>query len=140
MDPDNPVVKLCVEGMQAEAEGRLDDATGLFLQAWAARQDDFDACIAAHYVARHQEKPEEVLHWNRLALDHAGAAGEERVQGFYPSLYLNMGWSYEELGNPEEAGKYYELAARRVEELPAGPYRDTVQEGINNGKKRVGAG
>jgi tetratricopeptide (TPR) repeat protein len=137
MDSNNPVVKLCVEGMQAEAEGRLEDALGLFLQAWAARQDDFDACIAAHYVARHQKKPEDTLHWNHLALEHAEAAGDERVQGFYPSLYLNMGWSYEKLGDPEEAGKYYELAAARLEDLPAGPYRDTVQEGINNGRKRV---
>ena len=54
MDPDNPVVKLCATGMEAEFDGRLDDSRLLFLQAWQAAQDDYEACIAAHFVARRQ--------------------------------------------------------------------------------------
>jgi hypothetical protein len=64
MDLSNPVLKLCQEGMQAEAEGRLLDARALFEQAWAARTDDYDACVAAHYLARRQDDPAEVLRWN----------------------------------------------------------------------------
>jgi hypothetical protein len=33
MDPNNSVVKLWVSGMRAEAEGRMDVARDLFLQA-----------------------------------------------------------------------------------------------------------
>lgn len=53
-DPENVVVRLCAQGMQAEAEGRDAQARDLFLQAWEAAEDDYDACIAAHYLARHQ--------------------------------------------------------------------------------------
>jgi tetratricopeptide (TPR) repeat protein len=112
MDIDNPVVKLCIEGTQAEYEKRDADARALYEQAWRAARDDYEACIAAHYMARHQERPEDALYWNQEALDRANAIADERVQEFYPSLFLNMGHSYEMLGNQVEAQRYYRLAAR----------------------------
>ena len=111
MNVDNPVIKLCVEGTQAEFQKRMADAQALYQQAWEAASDDYEACIAAHYVARFQDDPAEKLRWNQVALERANAAGEERVREFYPSLYLNMGQSYELLGNPDEAKRYYDLAA-----------------------------
>ena len=136
MDPNNPVIKLCVEGMQAEAEGRNEDAHNLFMQAWEASTDDYEACVAAHYVARHQSL-EDALHWNQVALMRAEAVGDERVQGFYPSLYLNLGHSYEVLGNLAEAKRHYELAAERVGDLAADPYGKTVRKGIEAGLRRL---
>jgi hypothetical protein len=50
MNPDNPVVRLCAEGMNAEGEGRPDEAKRLFQQAWDESTDDFQACVAAHYL------------------------------------------------------------------------------------------
>jgi tetratricopeptide (TPR) repeat protein len=111
MDLDNPVIKLCLEGIRAEFEGRIEDARALSWQAWQASRDDFDACVAAHYVARYQEQPEEMLRWNQEALSRARAVDDSRVQGFYPSLYLNLGLSYELLGDQAEAQRYYQLAA-----------------------------
>ncbi len=69
-DMDNPVMRLCADGMMAEGDGRPDDARASFEVAWAARRDDFDAAVAAHYVARHADD----LAWNLLALRHALAA------------------------------------------------------------------
>lgn len=138
MDPDNPVVKLCAEGMQAEFAGRLDDAKALFMQAWEQSQDDYEACIAAHYVARHQPSFDENLRWNQEALARADAVEDDRVHDFYPSLLLNLGHSYEILGEQAEAKKYYDLAAERVDELPAGPYGDVVRRGIAAGQQRIG--
>lgn len=111
MDLNNPVVKLCVEGTRAEFEGRIEDARTLYMQAWAAARDDYEACVAAHYLARRQESPQARLHWNREALVRAAAVGDERVRSFYPSLYLNMGHAYEALGDLAEARRYYQLAA-----------------------------
>jgi hypothetical protein len=111
MDLNNPVVKLCIEGTRAEFEGRQDDAYALYLQAWEAAKDDYDACIAAHYIARFQKTPEDIFHWNEEALIRANAIKDGSVKDFYPSLYLNMGRSYELLGNHTEAKRYYELAA-----------------------------
>jgi tetratricopeptide (TPR) repeat protein len=111
MDLDNPVIKLCIEGTRAEFEGRIEDARALFMRAWEASRDDFDACVSAHYVARHQEEPEETLRWNQEALNRARAVKDGRVQDFYPSLYLSLGHSHEMLGHQAEAQRYYQLAA-----------------------------
>lgn len=137
MDPENPVVKLCSQGMRAEYEGRNEDALTLFKQAWEPAKDNYDACVAAHFLARQQESPQDTLHWNQEALIRASAAGDEKVQSFYPSLYLNLGYSYELLGNSAEACKYYHLAAERVDDLPAGRYGDVVRNGIVEGRKRI---
>jgi len=111
MDLNTPLVKLCMEGTQAEFEGRIEDARSLYEQAWQASQDDYEACIAAHYLARYQEDPKERLRWNREALERANAVERSRVEAFYPSLYINMGRSYELLGHLGEAQRYYDLAA-----------------------------
>lgn len=111
MDTTNPVIQLCMAGTRAEFEHRLEEARQLYLQAWEARTDDYDSCIAAHYVARFQDTAEASLRWNQLALEHAQAVGDERVRDFYPSLYLNLGKSFETLDNPLEAQRYYDLAA-----------------------------
>jgi tetratricopeptide (TPR) repeat protein len=137
MDPNNPVVKLCVEGMKAETDGKPDEALLLFMQAWEQSKEDYEACIAAHYVARHQKTLNDTLRWNQASLDRADAVKDERVNDFYPSLYLNMGKAHEDLGNLEQAKTYYELASARIGNLPAGPYRDVVRKGIAQGLERV---
>ncbi|HEX6385527.1 MAG TPA: hypothetical protein VF177_12725 [Anaerolineae bacterium] len=137
MNANNPVVKLCLEGMRAEGEGRHDEARALFTQAWEAAKDDYDACVAAHFLARHQDSPQDTLRWNQEALARALAVGDERVQSLYPSLYLNMGYSYELLGNMAEARKYYDLAAEGVGDLPEGRYGDAVRKGIAEAHERV---
>jgi tetratricopeptide (TPR) repeat protein len=112
LDPKNPVIKLCIEGSQAEFEGKIDVAYSLYRQAWEAATDDYEACIAAHYLARHQADPQDRLRWNKTALERAEAVKDGRVDSFYPSLYLNIGKSYELLGDHAEARHYYTLAAR----------------------------
>ena len=111
MDINNPVVKLCIEGTQAEFQGKPDFARELYQRAWALARSDFEACIAAHYMARFQEDPAEQFHWNQEALKRAEQISDGSVNDFYPSLYVNMGKSYEQLGNQPEAQRYYDLAA-----------------------------
>jgi tetratricopeptide (TPR) repeat protein len=111
MDINNPVIKLCIDGTQAEFAGQPDKAKSLYEQAWVLAQDDYESCIAAHYVARLQDDGRERLRWNRIALQCAQAVQDNRVDEFYPSLYLNMGSSYEQLGDVSEAKRYYDLAA-----------------------------
>ncbi|MBX3053067.1 MAG: hypothetical protein KF753_16410 [Caldilineaceae bacterium] len=111
MDTNNPVIALCMAGSRAELQGRRADAYALYAQAWHVAQDDYEACIAAHYMARGATDPQEVYRWNREALDRAEAVPDQRVQSFYPSLYLNMGHSHELLGEQAEAERFYALAA-----------------------------
>ena len=95
IDPQNQIVRYCTEGMEREQEGQHKEALRLFLLAWDQSKDAFERSIAAHYVARHQATPEMTLHWNQESLTNADSVGDDRVQGFYPSLYLNMGKSHE---------------------------------------------
>src|SRR6185295_1024297 len=111
LDPDNAVVRLCIEGMQAETKGKGNEARTLFERAWSTHSNDYEACVAAHFLARQQETHAEALRWNREALTRADAAGDDRISSFYPSLYLNMGRSYEDMGDTAEARRYYKLAA-----------------------------
>jgi hypothetical protein len=112
MDLSNPIIRLCSEGSRAEFEGRFADARLAYWNAWQQAQNDFEACIAAHYVARLQASPHESFRWNQEALNRADRIKDDSVKSFYPSLYLNMGRSYELLGNPTEAQHYYDLAAQ----------------------------
>src|SRR6476619_1354463 len=87
IDPKKPVVLLCAAGM--ERDGEPDEARRLFQQAWDARRNDYDAAIAAHYLARHQLSPHETLRWNSLAVTHAERVADGRTTELFPSLYLN---------------------------------------------------
>jgi hypothetical protein len=111
MDLNNPVIRLCIAGTQAEFEGKNEEACELYLKAWNTVTNDYEACVAAHYVARCQDSPEEILRWNREALARASAVKDDSVTDFYPSLYLNMGRSYELAGNQAEAKIYFDIAA-----------------------------
>jgi len=139
MDPNNAVVKLCAQGMEEESKGNAEEAARLFEQAWSKSTNDFERCIAAHYLARHQPSPPLALQWNQEAIDCADRVTDGTVAEFLPSLFLNLGKSHEDLRNPEKAGELYQCAADRLGSLPAGAYRDIVEDGIRRGLQRVGA-
>jgi tetratricopeptide (TPR) repeat protein len=139
MDPALPVVRLCVEGMRAEADGRADAAHALFRRAWDIAADDYEACIAAHYLARHQSSTEETLRWNQECLDRADLVGDERVRGFYPSLYVNIGHAYQKLGQLDLAHACFVRAAECVSEIPEGQYGDWNRFAVAAGLRSTAA-
>lgn len=136
IDPANIVVALCVAGMAAE--GTPDIAARLFERAWAARSDEYEAAIAAHFVARHQATADASLHWNTLAIRHALAVADRRVAGFMASLYLNLGDALANVGQSATAGETASSAAEHLGSIPAGGYRDLVTGGIRRLAARVG--
>lgn len=139
VDPDDPIVRLCAEGMQAEAAGRDGDAKALFGRAWEEAADDYERCVAAHYVARHQDGADATLHWNRECLRYAESVDDERVAGFYPSLHLNIGYCLEQLGDLAGAMESYRAAEARLADLPEGPYGEMIRDGVARGMARVDA-
>jgi tetratricopeptide (TPR) repeat protein len=124
--------------MELEGKGQVQDAALCFARAWDSSTNDFERCIAAHYLARHQKSPAEALRWNQESLRYADASDDASVREFYPSLYLNLGKSYEDLGNRDEARKFYELAGRSAAVLPTNGYGALVRSGIASGLQRVG--
>jgi hypothetical protein len=109
LDLDSRTAQLCLEGTQAEFERRVDDARGLFLAAWEARTDDYDAAMAAHYVAHLESDPDEALRWHLLALRHAQM--DERSAEFMGPLLVSLGGAYEAIGDAAEAKRFFELAS-----------------------------
>jgi hypothetical protein len=50
-NPNNNVVKLCLQGMVMEEKGQPEEAGNLFLQAWKVATGDLEKFISAHSVA-----------------------------------------------------------------------------------------
>jgi hypothetical protein len=109
LDLTNETVRLCTAGNQAEFERRLADARVLFSQAWDAATDDYEASIAAHYVAHLEPDPATALAWDREALRRG--LMDDRAAEFLSSLYVSLGGAYERVGDTVEAKNYFDLAA-----------------------------
>lgn len=110
-NPSNNVIKLCVHGMDMEGNGKPEEASRIFLQAWNEATNDFEKFIAAYYVARHQGNVPDKLKWHETALRFALEVNDESVEAALPALYSNIAKCYEELNDLEGANKNYELAA-----------------------------
>jgi tetratricopeptide (TPR) repeat protein len=109
-NPSNRVIKLCIQGMAMEENGKPDEASSLFVQAWNDATNDFEKFTAAYYVARHQQNVPDKLKWLETALKFALKINDEAVKGAFPSLYSNIAKCYEDLNDPDSAKKNYELA------------------------------
>jgi rifampin ADP-ribosylating transferase len=106
----NSVIKLCLQGMAMEDQGKPDEASKLFLQAWDESTDDFEKYIAAYYVARHQETVRDKLKWLETSLRFALRINDVTVKSAFPSLYSNIAKCYEELNDLDNAEENHELA------------------------------
>lgn len=109
-NPNNQVVKRCLQGMELEATGQTEEAGSVFLQAWNEATNDFEKFIAAYYVARHQKNNSDKLDWLQTAVQLALKINDHSVKAAFVVLYESMAKCYEELNDPDNANKYKELA------------------------------
>ena len=110
-NPSNPIIKLCLQGMDMEGKDKPEEAGRLFLQAWNEAANDFEKYIAAYYVARHQKKIPDKLKWFETALQFALKINNDTIRSAFPSLYSNIAKCYEDLNDPANAKKNQESAA-----------------------------
>ncbi len=136
-DPDNAVNKLCAEGMEMEGKGELTASMQLFTQAWDIASNDAEKFIAAHYLARRQEDIAGKLHWDTIALAHAQQVEDKAVKAALPSLYLNTGKDYEDLGRHDLALAHYTQALAYADELGNDGYGSMIRAGIKKGIERI---
>lgn len=107
--PFNDIVKLCIQGMDAEEKGSPEEARKIFIQAWNKATNDFEKYLAAFYVARHQTDVLDRLNWYQTSLRLALTINDDSVKGAYASLYTKIAKCYEDLNDFENAKKNYEL-------------------------------
>lgn len=109
-NPNNHVVKLCIQGMAMEDKGNAAEASNLFMQAWHEAANDSEKFIAAHYVARHQTNAADKLKWLQTGLQLALTINDDAVKGAISSLYSSIAKCYEQLNDAENAKKNRELS------------------------------
>jgi hypothetical protein len=122
-DPNNNVIKLCVQGIDMEGKGKPEEASRIFLQAWNEATNDFEKFTAAYYVARHQKDVRDKLKWFETALQLASKINNDTVKEAFPSLYLNIAKCYEDLSDLDNAKRNHELAISFTDKLSdKGPF------------------
>ena len=72
--------------MGLEENGKPEDASRLFLQAWNEATNDFEKYIAAYFVARHQDNVPDKLKWLETALQFALKVNNEAVISAFPGF------------------------------------------------------
>ncbi len=119
----NNIVKLCLQGMEMEEKGKPEEASKLFHQGWDEATSNFEKFLAAHYVARHQKDVSDKLSWLEKTLQFALKINDDTVKSAFPALHSNIAKCYEDLNDPDNARKNYDLA-KSFREKPSdkGPF------------------
>lgn len=109
--------------MALEENGKPEEASGIFLQAWNEAADDSEKFLAAHYVARQQKSAVDKLKWLETGLQLALKINSDYTKGIFSTLYSNIAQCYEELGDLDNAKKNYESAISFKDKLSdKGPF------------------
>ena len=119
-DDETKVRYLLERGRVFNSSGKPDEARPLFIQALdlaVKSKDDFNAVDAAHMIAI-VEPTEKQLVWNLKALDLAENSQDEKARKWRGSLYNNLGWTYFEQRQFEEALLMFEKALEFREKEP----------------------
>lgn len=136
-DPSNPMVQLCVKGLETEMSGDREKAAALYHEALQLAANDLEYATSAHYLARVQTNSVEALRWNLLALKYGEKLEGEEAAALLPSLYLNVAKSYEDLGSLQQSRNYYLLADKCKDHLPEDGYGNMIRKGIGAGLERM---
>jgi hypothetical protein len=122
-NPANHVIQLCIQGMDMEGKGQPEEAGRIFLQAWNQATNDFEKFTAAYYVAQHQADVRDRLKWLETSLQFALEINDVTVSGAFPALYSRIAKCYEDLNDPANARKNYDLA-KSLQDKPSdkGPF------------------
>lgn len=140
-NPNNPIVRLCIQGMDMEEKGKSKDAIRLFLQAWDEATNDFEKYTVAFYIARNQKNISDRLEWLETTLRFALKINNDSVKSALSSLYLNTAECYKELGDFDNAKKKNELAVSINNQISdKGPFYHGTKAGLRIGDLLIAGG
>jgi len=132
--PNNPIVKLCLQGMAMEDKGDAEAAKALFHQAWNEATNDFERFLASYYLARHQPTISDQITWLETTLQFATKLNDDSVTSAFPSLYGKLAKCYVELGDEDNANKYNGLAnSLRDNPTDPGPFYHGTKADLQTG-------
>jgi len=111
--------------------------------------DPLHRCTIGHYLADLCDDAAEALTWDVRALDAADSLTDDRaqahhptltVEGFYPSLHLNLADNYRRLGSLDAAHNHLAEAQSRLGVLTDAAYRQVVEDGVEHVTAALKAG
>jgi rifampin ADP-ribosylating transferase len=133
-NPNNNVIKLCMQGMAMEEKGQAGEAGKLFIQAWNEAANDFEKFTAAYYVSRYQNNNPDKLKWIQTSLQLALKINDDAVKAAIPLLYSDLAKCYEESGVIARAKENYKLAdSYTYEPSDKGPFYHGTKADLNVG-------
>lgn len=139
--PFNPVVKLCLQGMEMEQQNQQEKALHFFTQAWEEASNDFEKFLAAHYIARRQQLPVEQKAWLETALNHVLKVNDNAATSALPSLYQKLSDCCQALAETEKAREYENLAmAHQSKPSDHGPFYHGTRANLQTGDLLVAGG
>ncbi|SOD72895.1 hypothetical protein SAMN05892883_2210 [Jatrophihabitans sp. GAS493] len=143
VEPDAVMVRVG-EGIGLRQQGERGAAREVFAELWDAiggeDGDAFHRCAIAHSMADVRDDVNDELHWDLLALDAADSLTDGRaaeggvavpVAAFYPSLHLNLGECYRELGDADRARDHLRRGLDSMTALPEGGYSTMIRDGLD---------
>lgn len=101
-DPEDRVVKLCVQGLALEERSR-EEAAKLYLTAWNESATDFDRFLAAYHLAR--VEPDR-LAWLERSLEFAEKSEDPSAKTAIATLHAMLAAEYRGRG-PADAGPFF---------------------------------
>ena len=139
LELDSELMELVRRGRDLASVGELTDGRDLLDRAWelAASKNHQQRCTVAHYIGIAEPDPHLKHSWNLKCLEFAAKLDTDEVNGFYASIYSNLGYSSLQLGNREEALQYYELAEEWTAMLEDDHYGQMVKTEITSTLERL---
>ncbi|MBC8377145.1 MAG: tetratricopeptide repeat protein [FCB group bacterium] len=108
LKPEYPIARIrhmLERGRTFNSSGKKEESIPLFLEAWELglqAKADFYAVDAAHMLGIAAQQDQQLL-WNEKAMNLAENSPDKRAQGWLGSLYNNIGWTYHDMQEYDQA-------------------------------------
>ena len=129
--------RLYVKAYLLESEFDYKEAKKKYELLWSLSYDDYDRYFLARILAAYQNSFEDQLDWWLTALEYWVKLDREAFEGVLPSLYFEIGETYENLMDFKNAKAHYLLGSSFLKYLPGGDMAKWVIEALADGIERM---
>ena len=138
---DSAMIERISRGQDLMSHGDREGACTLYNTLWeeATRDENqYQLCVIAHFMAHAHTDAVMQRDWHLRSLRAADLVGDERVRGYYPSLYANLGEVHLRLGDLAQAWEYTNKAREVAYLLPDDGYGRLIRSLIERLVEAIG--
>lgn len=139
--PFNPTVKLCLQGMELEAQNNREKALQIYLEGWNEANNDFEKYLTSYYIAKLQDDTQQKIFWLESTLSFALKSNSPAVNTALPTIYLTISECYKSFGEFEKAEELLaQSEAHRYSPSDKGPFYHGTKADLSVGDFLVAGG